>query len=72
MTRPYKATVSSDRRECLSPCDPFDCLAFIYPDQKQALSAVFRQYTGNHISLGQAAARIKELLPDCSNTYAIN
>ena len=56
--------VSSDWSECLSPCGPFDCLAFIYPNLEEALTAVFRQYTGNHISLGQAAARINELLPD--------
>jgi hypothetical protein len=56
--------VSSDWSECLSPCGPFDCLAFIYPELEDELSTVFRRYTGNQISLGQAAARIKELLPD--------
>ena len=63
MTPPYRAMVSSDWSECLSPCGPFDCLAFIYPDLAEELTAVFRQYTGNHISLGQATARIKDLLP---------
>ena len=63
MTSPYRAMVSSDWSECLSPCGPFDCLAFIYPDLEEALSGIFRQYTGNRISLGQAADRIEELLP---------
>ena len=64
MTTSYKAIVSSDWSECLSPSGPFDCLAFIYPEIKADLTAVFRQYTGNQISLGQAAAKIKILLPD--------
>ena len=55
--------VSSDWSECLSPCGPFDCLAFVYPDLAEELTTVFRQYTGNHISLGRAAAEIKKLLP---------
>jgi hypothetical protein len=64
MTTPYKAIVSSDWSECLSPGGPFDCLAFNHPEIKGNLTAVFRQYTGNQISLGQAAAKIKILLPD--------
>ncbi|MGB5747869.1 MAG: hypothetical protein WBM69_12860 [Desulfobacterales bacterium] len=64
MTASYKAIVSSDWSECLSPNGPFDCLAFNYPDLEADLTAVFRQYTGNRISLGQAAAKIKGLLPD--------
>ena len=64
MTMQYKAIVSSDWSECLSPSGPFDCLAFNHPDIEADLTAVFRQYTGNQISLGQAAAKIKILLPD--------
>ncbi|MEE4262728.1 MAG: hypothetical protein V2I56_08535 [Desulfobacteraceae bacterium] len=64
MSTPYKAIVSSDWSECLSPSGPFDCLAFSHPEIETDLTAVFRQYTGNQISLGQAAARIKILLPD--------
>jgi len=64
MTSPYRAMLSSDWSECLSPCGPFDCLAFIHPELEEELSAVFRQYTGNRISLGEAAAKIKGLLPD--------
>jgi len=64
MTRPYKAIVSSDWSECLSPCGPFDCLAFNHPELEEDLAAVFRQYTGNRISLGEATGRIRNLLPD--------
>ena len=64
MTTRYKAIVSSDWSECLSPSGPFDCLAFNHPEIEADLTAVFRQYTGNQISLGQAAAKIKILLPD--------
>jgi len=64
MTSPYRAMVSSDWSECLSPNGPFDCLAFIHPELEEELSAVFRRYTGNRISLGDAAAKIKSLLPD--------
>ena len=64
MKSPYSAMVSSDWSECLSPCGPLDCLAFIYPELEKELSAVFRRYTGNHISLGQAADHIRDLLPD--------
>lgn len=55
--------VSSDWNECLAPCGPFDCIAFVYPRLQADLTAVFRQYTGNRISLGEAAARIQDLLP---------
>ena len=63
MTTQYKAIVSSDWSECLSPSGPFDCLAFNHPEFETDLAAVFRQYTANRISLGQAAAKIKSLLP---------
>ena len=64
MTTPYKAIVSSDWSECLSPSGPFDCLAFNHPEIEADLNAVFRQYTGNQISLRQADAKIINLLPD--------
>ena len=64
MTTAYRAIVSSDWSECLSPSGPFDCLGFSYPEIEADLTAVFRQYTGNRISLGDAAAKIKRLLPD--------
>ena len=58
------AAITASSGECLSPCGPFDCLAFMHPELEEELSAVFRQYTGNRISLGQAAAEIMQLLPD--------
>lgn len=64
MSVQYKAIVSSDWSECLSPSGPFDCLAFNHPDIEAELAAVFRQYTGNQITLGQASAKIKALLPE--------
>ena len=64
MTTQYKAIVSSDWSECLAPSGPFDCLAFAHPELESDLAAVFRQYTGNRITLGDAAAKIKKLLPD--------
>ena len=64
MSAAYRAMVSSDWSECLSPNGPFDCLAYAYPEIETALISVFRQYTGNRISLGEAAAKIKNLIPD--------
>jgi hypothetical protein len=64
MTAPYRAIFSSDWSECLSPSGPFDCLAFNHPEIETTLTSVFRQYTGNQISLGEATAKIKQLLPD--------
>lgn len=59
----YKALVSSDWSECLSPNGPFDCIRFAYPGLADALTDVFQKYTGNQISLGEAAAQIDSLLP---------
>jgi len=55
--------VSSDWNQCLAPCGPFDCISFVYPRLKSDLTAIFRQYTGNLISLIEAARQIQELLP---------
>ena len=60
----YKGMVSSDWNGCLAPCGPFDFISFAYPRLKSDLSAIFRQYTCNIISLGEAAAQIRKLLPD--------
>jgi hypothetical protein len=62
-TRPFTAIVSSDWSECLSPSGPFDFIAFTYPQLAPELQQVFRSYTGNRISLGEACHRIKGLLP---------
>ena len=60
----YKAIVSTDWNECLAPCRPFDFIAFNLPQIKPQLNAIFRQYTGNQITLGQAVGQIRKLLPD--------
>lgn len=60
----YKAIVSSDWSECLAPCSPFDCISFNYPELTTELETIFKQYTGNVITLGEAAHRIQTLLPD--------
>jgi len=63
MTITYRALFSSDWNECLAPCGPFDVMAFHYPDLNDPLNVIFKQYTGNKISLGEAAEQIKQLLP---------
>jgi hypothetical protein len=64
MIKKYDAMVSADWNGCLAPCGPFDFIFFAYPRLKFDLNAIFGQYTGNLISLGEAAARIRELLPE--------
>jgi len=59
----YKAMVSSDWSECLAPCSPFDCISFNFPQLTTELETIFKQYTGNVISLGEAARKIQALLP---------
>lgn len=59
----YKAIVSSDWSECLSPSGPFDFISFTYPELDAELKNVFKQYTGNIISLGAAAQKLQKLLP---------
>jgi 2-hydroxy-3-keto-5-methylthiopentenyl-1-phosphate phosphatase len=60
----YNAMVSSDWNGCLAPCGPFDFISFAYPRFKSDLSTIFRQYTGNLISLGEAVGQIRELMPE--------
>ena len=62
-TRPFKAIFSSDWSECLSPSGPFDFIAFVYPQIEPELKEVFRSYTSNRISLGEASNRIQRTLP---------
>ncbi len=59
----YKAMVSSDWNECLAPCGPFDFISFNYPQLASQLESIFKQYTGNFISLGEAVRQIQKLLP---------
>ncbi len=64
MKNKYKGMISSDWSECLAPSGPFDPIAFVYPELEADLSQVFRQYTGNQISLSEAARWIDGLLPN--------
>ena len=59
----YRALVSSDWNGCLAPCGPFDFISFAHPRLKPDLNAIFQQYTDNIISLGEAAAQIRGLVP---------
>jgi phosphoglycolate phosphatase-like HAD superfamily hydrolase len=59
----YRAAVSSDWSECLSPNGPFDPITFTYPQLKPDLDTIFREYTGNEITLTEAVKRISAMLP---------
>jgi 2-hydroxy-3-keto-5-methylthiopentenyl-1-phosphate phosphatase len=59
----YKAIVSSDWNECLEPCGPFDFISFNYPQLSTPLEIIFKKYTGNIITLGDAVHQIQKLLP---------
>ena len=59
----FKAIVSSDWSECLSPSGPFDFIWFVYPEFEAELRDIFKQYTGNAISLGAASLKIQQMLP---------
>ncbi|MBI5569921.1 MAG: hypothetical protein HY914_08260 [Desulfomonile tiedjei] len=61
--RRYRAVVSSDWSECLSPNGPFDPISFTYPELAQELARIFTDYTGNRISLTHATAKIAGLMP---------
>jgi hypothetical protein len=60
----YNAIISSDWSECLAPCSPFDFISFNYPELTAGLETIFKEYTGNRISLGEAAGQIKKMLPN--------
>jgi len=59
----FRAMISSDWNECLAPSGPFDPIGFVYPELKNKLESIFRLYTGNRISLGEATDEISRLLP---------
>jgi hypothetical protein len=48
----------------LSPNGPFDALAFNFPALTDELNRIFKQYTGNLVSLTQATDTIKKMLPE--------
>jgi hypothetical protein len=63
MSHTVKAVVSSDWNGCLASCGPFDFISFVYPQIESDLKDVFRQYTGNRISLSETAGRVRNLIP---------
>lgn len=79
----YHGMISSDWSQCLSPNGPFDPLIWLYPEMEPDLSSIFKRYTGNEITLGQAIDQVGAMLPrwpsadqvdsyldDCFETYA--
>jgi len=69
---PFRAMFSSDWNQCLAPCGPFDCISFSYPEIAPALQTIFKSYTANRISLGRAAERIRDLLPETLSTASMD
>jgi hypothetical protein len=59
----YRGLISSDWSECLSPNGPFDFMAYVYPQLESDLATIFKQYTGNQISLKVAMWRCQRSLP---------
>jgi hypothetical protein len=59
----FVGMISSDWSQCLSPNRPFDVLTFHYPEIESDLARIFKRYTGNEISLGQAIEQVKGVLP---------
>ena len=55
----YKAIVSSDWSECLSPNGPFDPITFNFPALEDELNQIFKEYTGNLVSLAYATDIIR-------------
>ncbi|MGD9175082.1 MAG: hypothetical protein PVF29_13025 [Desulfobacterales bacterium] len=64
--------VSSDWNECLAPCGPFDFISFTYPHLINELEVIFKQYTGNIISLGEAVCQLQQLLSNPVTTQQMD
>jgi 2-hydroxy-3-keto-5-methylthiopentenyl-1-phosphate phosphatase len=60
----YKAAISSDWSECLSPNGPFDPISFTYPELQSDLVRIFKDYTSNVITLKHAVGLIMKLMPE--------
>ncbi len=59
----YKALISSDWNECLSPSRPFDPILFKYPELSNKIQDIFKKYTSNQISYKKGLEIIKDCLP---------
>lgn len=58
----WRGIVSSDWNECLCQSTPFDPITFVYPELSPRLDVIFKRYTGNLITLGQAAKAALEMM----------
>lgn len=63
MKEQYKALISSDWNECLSPSTPFEPICFHYPNLKNKLNYIFTLYTSNKITYSSALEEIKKIMP---------
>ena len=61
--RHYRAMISTDWNECLSPMGPFDPIVFTYPELGPKLAGIFKEYTANRMSLGEAVGMLQDLMP---------
>jgi 2-hydroxy-3-keto-5-methylthiopentenyl-1-phosphate phosphatase len=61
--RKYRALLSSDWNECLSPAGSFDVVSFVYPSLEPRVKEIFKAYTGNRIPFSEATRRMAALLP---------
>lgn len=59
----YRGLIASDWNQCLAPCGPFDVISYSYPQLASDISALFKRYTGNEITLGAAVEKIVSFLP---------
>ncbi len=64
MSTRFRALISSDWNQCLSPCGPFDPLVYHYPELEPAIKKVFLDYTGNKISLSTALDKIRAFVSE--------
>ncbi len=65
MKQQYRAIISSDWNECLSPCGPFDYIAFTFPELSPALDDIFQRYTSNRTTLNiRQSVPGRDIIPD--------
>ncbi len=64
----YRALISSDWNECLSPSRPFDPITFRYPELSEKVQDIFIKYTSNQISYKDALGKIKSFFTWCNNS----
>jgi 2-hydroxy-3-keto-5-methylthiopentenyl-1-phosphate phosphatase len=60
----FKAIISSDWNGCLAPSGPFDVISHFHPHLDTELTRIFKTYTDNSLTLGEAFNAIERLLPE--------